>query len=61
MVQKSAKSDAPIAVRFGFSVVAAACSEATTYPLDMTKTRLQVGYISGLDRENAVSKGLFRF
>jgi len=41
MVPK-AKSDAPIAVRFGFSVVAAACSEATTYPLDMTKTRLQI-------------------
>ena len=34
-----------MSVRFGFSIVAAACSEATTYPLDMTKTRLQVGPI----------------
>lgn len=42
MVQKATKSDAPLAVRFGFSVVAAAASEATTYPLDMTKTRLQI-------------------
>jgi len=31
-----------MSVRFGFSIVAAACSEATTYPLDMTKTRLQI-------------------
>ena len=34
--------DAPFPVRFGFSILAATCSEFTTYPLDLAKTRLQV-------------------
>lgn len=34
--------EGPLLVKFGFSLIAASCSEATTYPLDLTKTRLQI-------------------
>jgi len=34
--------ECPLQIKFGFSLVAASCSEATTYPLDLTKTRLQI-------------------
>jgi len=34
--------NAPFYIKYGFSILAASCSEMVTYPLDLAKTRLQI-------------------
>ena len=38
--------NAPFYIKYGFSILAASCSEMVTYPLDLAKTRLQVTSIT---------------